>query len=73
MFGIEHLYNFAMSYSHIEEMAVEYAAALDEAEMLIERLGSKFPKERIYRSRTSPVISTHTGPSLLVVTVLGDR
>jgi DegV family protein with EDD domain len=71
--AIEHLYNFAMSYSHIEEMAVEYAAALDEAEMLIERLGSKFPKERIYRSRTSPVISTHTGPSLLVVTVLGDR
>jgi len=71
--AIEHLYNFAMSYSHIEEIAVEYAAALDEAEMLIERLGSKFPKERIYRSRTSPVISTHTGPSLLVVTVLGDR
>ena len=71
--AIEHLYNFAMSYSHIEEMAVEYAVALDEAEMLIERLGSKFPKERIYRSRTSPVISTHTGPSLLVVTVLGDR
>jgi len=71
--AIEHLYNFAMSYSHIEEMAVEYAVALDEAEMLIERLGSKFPKERIYRSRTSPVISTHTGPSLLVVTVQGDR
>ncbi|MBA7606186.1 DegV domain-containing protein [subsurface metagenome] len=71
--AIEHLYNFAMSYSHIEEIAVEYAAALDEAEALIERLGSIFPKERIYRSRTSPVISTHTGPSLLVVTVLGDR
>jgi len=71
--AVDHLYNFAVSYSHIEEMAVEYAAALDEAEMLIERLGSKFPKERIYRSRTSPVISTHTGPSLLVVTVLGDR
>jgi len=71
--AIDHLYNFAMSYSHIEEIAVEYAAALDEAEMLIERLGSKFPKERIYRSRTSPVISTHTGPSLLVVTVLGDK
>jgi len=71
--AIDHLYNFAMSYSHIEEMAVEYAVALEEAEMLVERLGSKFPKERIYRSRTSPVISTHTGPGLLVVTVLGDR
>lgn len=71
--AIDHLYNFAMSYSRIEEMAVEYAVALDEAEMLAERLGSKFPKERIYRSRVSPVIGTHTGPSLLIVTVLGDR
>ena len=50
-----------------------YAAALDEAEMMGERLGSKFPKERICRSRTSPVIGTHTGPSLLVVTVLRDK
>jgi DegV family protein with EDD domain len=71
--AIDHLYNFAMSYSHIEEMAVEYALALDEAEMLIERLGTRFPKERIYRCRASPVIGTHTGPGLLVVTVLGDR
>jgi len=71
--AIEHLYNFAMSYTHIEEMAVEYAAAADEAEMLVERLGPKFPKQRIYHTRASPVIGTHTGPSLLVVTVLGDR
>lgn len=71
--AIDHLYDFAMSYSHIEEMAVEYAAGLDEAEMLVERLGSKFPKERIYRSRAGPVIGTHTGPGLLLVSVLGDR
>ncbi len=71
--AIDHLYNFATSFSHIEELAIEYASALDEAEMLIERLGSKFPKERIYRSRAGPVIGTHTGPSLLIVTVLGDR
>lgn len=71
--AIDHLYNFAMSYSHIEEMAVEYASGLDEAEMLVERLGSKFPKERIYRSRAGPVIGTHTGPGLLLVSVLGDR
>ena len=71
--AIDHLYNFAMSFSHIEELAVEYATTLDEADELVERLGSKFPKERIYRSRASPVIGTHTGPGLLVVTVLGDR
>ena len=71
--AIDHLYNFAMSYSHIDELAIEYAMALDEAEKLIERLGAKFPKERIYRSRVGPVIGTHTGPSLLLVSVLGDK
>ena len=71
--ALEHLFNFAMNYSQIEEMAVEYATALDEAQMLVERFSSKFPKERIYLSRTSPVIGTHTGPSLLIVTVLGDK
>ena len=71
--AIEHLFNFATNYSHIEEMAVEYATAIDEAEMLVERLSSRLPKEQIYISRTGPVIGTHTGPSLIVVTVLGDR
>ena len=71
--AIDHLYDFTMSYSHIEGLAIEYATARDEAEMLAERLSTKFPKEFIYHSRASPVIGTHTGPSLLVVTVLGDR
>jgi len=71
--AIDHLYEFAISYTNIEGLAIEYATAIDEAEMLAERLNFKFPKERIYRSRASPVIGTHTGPSLLLVTVLGDK
>ncbi len=71
--AIDYLYNFAMSFSHIEEMAVEDAACPDDAKLLVERLSAKFPKERIYRSRTTPVIGTHTGPGLLIVSVLGDR
>ena len=71
--AIDHLYNFAASYSHIEEMAVEDTACLDEAEALAERLGAIFPRERIYRSKMTPVIGTHTGPGLLLVAVLGDK
>ena len=71
--AIEHLFNFAMSYVHIEGLAVEYAADREGAEGLIERLSCLVPKEFIYRSKASPVIGTHTGPGLLVVTVLGDR
>ena len=71
--AIDHLYNFAMSFSHIEGIAVEDAACPGDAELLVERLSSKFPKERIYRSKTTPVIGTHTGPGLLLVAILGDK
>jgi len=67
------LYDFAAGYSNIEEMAVEAAACPDDADLLVERLGALFPKERIYRTRTTPVIGTHTGPGLLLLAILGDK
>jgi len=71
--AIDYLYDFATSFSHIKEMAVEDTATPDEAEALVERLSSKFPKERIYRSKMTPAIGTHTGPHLLLVAVQEDR
>ena len=71
--AIDRLYDFAMGFSHIEEMAVEDTATPDEAEALVERLSSIFPRERIYRSKMTPAIGTHTGPRLLLVAVQGDR
>jgi len=71
--AIDHLYDFAASYSHIDEMAVEHATTPDEADGLVKRLSAKFPKERIYRSKVSPVIGVHVGPRVLGVAVLGDR
>jgi DegV family protein with EDD domain len=71
--AIDRLYEFAAGYSHIEEMAVEDTACPEEAEALRERLGAIFPSERIYRSRMTPVIGTHTGPGLLLVVIMGDK
>ncbi len=71
--AIDFLYDFVAGYSHIEELAVEAAACPDDADLLVERLGAVFPKERIYRTRTTPVIGTHTGPGVLLVSVLGDK
>jgi DegV family protein with EDD domain len=71
--AIDHLYKFAMSYSQIEELSVEDATTADEADALAERLGAKFPRERIYRSKFSPVIGTNVGPHVIGVAVLGDR
>jgi DegV family protein with EDD domain len=71
--AIDYLYNFADSFSHIDEIAVEDANTPDDADMLVERLGSKFPKERIYRAKVSAGIGVHVGPRVLGVALLGDR
>ncbi len=71
--AIDHLYQFIASYSQIEELAVEDATTPGEADELVERLGAKYPKERIYRSKLSPVIGTNVGPHVIGVAVLGER
>jgi DegV family protein with EDD domain len=71
--AIDALYDFAAGHSHIEELAVEDAACPEDSDMLVKRLSAIFPEERIYRSRTTPVIGTHTGPGLLLVAVMGDK
>jgi DegV family protein with EDD domain len=71
--AIDYLYNFVISHSRIDGLAVEDADVPDEAQALAERLGSKFPGEHIYRAKISPVVGTHVGPRALGVSVLGDR
>jgi DegV family protein with EDD domain len=71
--AIDQLYDFVAGYSHIEELSVGNTACPEEAGALCERLGAIFPKERIYRSRMTPVIGAHTGPGLLLVAILGDK
>ena len=68
--GMDYLYDFVAGFPHIEELAVEHATTPDEADKLVERLSSVFPKERIYRSTVSPVLGVHGGPGAIAVTVL---
>lgn len=71
--AIDALYDFAASYKKIDELAVEEAACQEDADKLVKRLSAIYPEERIYRTRTTPVIGTHTGPGLLLVAVMGDK
>ncbi len=71
--AIEHLYNFAVSYAYIEELAIADATTPDEADRLAEQLSFKFPRERIYRTKVTPAVGTHVGPHVIAVAVLGDR
>jgi len=71
--AIENLHRFVLGYAKIEELSVEDATTPDETDELVRKIGAKFPVERIYRSKLSPVIGTNTGPHVIGVAVLGDK
>jgi DegV family protein with EDD domain len=68
--GIDYLYGYAAGFSNIQGMAVEHATSPGEADKLVERLGTIYPKERIYRAVISPVVGAYAGPNALALTVL---
>jgi DegV family protein with EDD domain len=68
--GLDYLYNTTAGFKNIEGLAVEHATTPKDADALVARLGSLFPKERIYRSVISPVIGTYAGPNALALTIL---
>jgi DegV family protein with EDD domain len=71
--AVDYLFNFAGRFRNVEAVAVEYATDLAEAGDLIRRFRIKYPQALTYLSRASPVIGTHTGPSLIVVSILGNN
>jgi DegV family protein with EDD domain len=71
--AIEVLYNFVLGFKNIDAIAVEDATTPDEADKLAQRLKSKFPNKPIYRSKVGAVMGTHVGPSVIAVSVIGDK
>lgn len=71
--AIDALYNFVLGFSNIEAIAVEDATTPAEADAFVCRLQNKFTDKPIYRSKVSAVIGVHVGPSVIAVSVLGDR
>ncbi len=70
--AIESLAEYAAGFRTVEALAIEHTACAEDAVSLRETLAEKFPGVEIYESRATPVIGTHTGPGLLVLSVLGD-
>ncbi len=70
--AIDYMCRFVAGYSQIEELAVEDATTPEETRAFVKRLGEKFPEQRIFLSKVSPVIGTNVGPRVIGVAVLGD-
>ncbi|MCX8126410.1 MAG: DegV family protein, partial [Dehalococcoidia bacterium] len=71
--AVDYLVEFARGFSKIEKMVVEDATTPQEADALVERLASVFPKERIYRAKVSPVFGAHVGPHVLGVALIEGK
>lgn len=65
--GIDRLFEFVQNAANIQDLAIMYNTTPDEAQNLIERLGSIFAKEKIRLARIGPMLGVHTGPGALVV------
>ena len=70
--AVDRLVDFAMGYTEIELVGVEHGACPDDAEDLVRRLRERVPDERIIRGSVGSTVGSHTGPGLLMVTVLGS-
>ncbi len=71
--SIEALFNFTKEYDQIEAIAVEDATTPDDADKLMQRMKDAYPRANIYRSKVGAVLGAHVGPSIIAVSILGDK
>jgi DegV family protein with EDD domain len=68
--GLDYLYNAVATTKNIESVGVEFCTTPEDAEELIERIGSIIPKENIYKSIVCPVVGTYSGPGAIAVSIM---
>jgi len=69
--GIDRLFDFVKNAVDIQDLAIVYNTTPDEAQTLVGRMGSVFPKERIRLARLGPALGVHAGPGILFVALKG--
>ena len=65
--GMERLFGFVKEALSIQELAIVYSSAPDEANMLRERTSSIFDEEKIHLARLGPALGVHGGPGTLIL------
>jgi DegV family protein with EDD domain len=65
--GMDRLVDFAKNAKEIQDLAILYSTTPDEAQALVERTNSIFPKDRTILARLGPGLGVHGGPGILAV------
>lgn len=71
--GIDRLVDFVKGATNIEELAVVYNTTQQEAQALVERIGSMFDRERIFLATIGSTLGVHMGPGALIVVMRGKK
>lgn len=69
--GIDKLFEYVKNAGDIQDLAVVYNTTPDEAQALVERLGSVFDKEKIRMARVGAGLGVHGGPGAMIVSIRG--
>lgn len=65
--GIEKLFKFIENVPRIQDLGIAYSTDYDSALALRERLGSGFPKKRVYIEQIGAALGAHCGPGAVFV------
>lgn len=65
--GIDRLLDFVEHARGIQDLAVLHSTTPDEAQALLERTNTVFPRERTILARVGPALGVHAGPGVLAV------
>jgi len=71
--GMDRLFDFVKNAKEIQDLAILHSTTPDEAQALIERISSVFPKERTILARLGPGLGVHGGPGILAVALRGKE
>jgi len=71
--GIDRLVDFVKNTKDIQDLAILHSTTPDEAQTLVERTSSAFPKEQTISARLGPGLGVHGGPGVLAVAIRGNN
>lgn len=71
--GIEKLREFVETQPGIQEVAIVYSTASEEAQQLAERVKTLVPERQVHLTRMGPVIGAHGGPGAMLIALITDR
>jgi DegV family protein with EDD domain len=71
--AVERLYEFAELFPHIEDLAVLYGTTPADADSLVKRVDTVFPKEQVVVSQYGPTVGIYLGPGAMGVAAYEGR